>query len=1064
MVEQIKALFVPPAYPEDEDKARVAKLLHIILLALTILLSFNTVIAILLLQEVPAILINAATVVVTVALYITLHRGYVHLAAVLMVSLFWTAVTGVNFTITGFTIIIGSSYYVLVFLAGVLISKRASVIFAIMSILAAIVGYQLGIRGLLMAPSSSNPVVDVSSTASILLALAVVIYLNQQTLEQALDRSKRSQKALETYQAQLEERVVERTRDLALATEVGRTMQSMRNVDMLLTSAIRVIQAHFNLYFAQIYLVNEAENTLVLRAAEGQAAERLMRQGHYLTINMASINGRAAFEKRPLVVSNTAENPMFRPNPLLPFTRSEMAVPLKTAERVLGVLDLQSTQAGAFTEENLLVFEALAGQLSVALENAQFFTERQEATAALTQALAAAEAQTMHMAMVNEMANALESNPLDLKGVLGIADQYLQELIPSAFRSVALLNEDGETVTLIPLTQTQESPGGDLIFPLENSSIQRAVSEKRLVHFPEEVPFTAFMDTTMLAAQQMQSGMVAPLIIGSKVLGTLNLASERPSTYTQIDTNFILQLTNLLATHIESQHLKDRLQRLALLVETHPDLIGIISLTGQTTYLNASGLALLGLPPDADVSRVSYQDYFSEEDGRRFEQVGLATARANGIWDSQVTLHRADGSTVPVDVTVAPNYDASNKLIAYNVTLRDVTERAQAIEGQRQLTLQLEERLLQVNALQRTMTHEGWSQFLTSPSRLIQGYMYDNEQIRLLSKRDVVSGEIPHLVAEQSGENEAVMAAPMLVRGETIGVLGARNPSGEPLSSEQQDILTALSLEVAEALERARLFEETELAREQMNALYSGSERVVRAKSLDEVLQALIAATPLSRMDRADFLFFDRPWEEEEPELLTVTAVWEKGSSSSLTALTAVGIQIPITELPTVRRMTKDSPVIFLDMAGEQSDSEDLVWLKEKAGASSALFFPLVVGDQWFGILTAQSFRPITLSDDEIRQIISLTDQAASVSQTQQLFEQARDRARREQVLREVTARVYAATDAEAVLRTAVREVNRVLGLDTFIYLDENAADSPGSNGRHHAAEPAVLAPEQTEL
>ncbi|HSO27381.1 MAG TPA: hypothetical protein VLS48_04885, partial [Anaerolineales bacterium] len=92
MVKQIKALFTPPVYPEDEDKTRIVRLLHIILLALTILLLFNTIVAILLLQNTLATLLNSATVFITIALFTVLRRGYVQAAAILTVSIFWVVV------------------------------------------------------------------------------------------------------------------------------------------------------------------------------------------------------------------------------------------------------------------------------------------------------------------------------------------------------------------------------------------------------------------------------------------------------------------------------------------------------------------------------------------------------------------------------------------------------------------------------------------------------------------------------------------------------------------------------------------------------------------------------------------------------------------------------------------------------------------------------------------------------------------------------------------------------------------------------------------------------------
>lgn len=181
----------------------------------------------------------------------------------------------------------------------------------------------------------------------------------------------------------LEERVAEQTRDLTLAAEVGQRISTERNLDSLLTAAAQLIKDRFDLYHAQIYLTNSTEQLLILRASTGEAGRELLRRGHRLTVGPGSINGAAAANRQPVIVANTQQDPTFRPNPLLPDTRSEMAVPLLAGNRVVGVLDLQSTQAEALSEANLSAFQTLAGQLAVAIENASLFTEVETARTTL---------------------------------------------------------------------------------------------------------------------------------------------------------------------------------------------------------------------------------------------------------------------------------------------------------------------------------------------------------------------------------------------------------------------------------------------------------------------------------------------------------------------------------------------------------------------------------------------------------------------------------------------------------------------------------------------------------
>ncbi|MEZ4644082.1 MAG: GAF domain-containing protein [Chloroflexota bacterium] len=118
---------------------------------------------------------------------------------------------------------------------------------------------------------------------------------------------------------------------------------------------------------------------LFLRAGTGNVGQDLPRRRHSLPVDTKSINGRAVFEKQSVVVNDTKTSNLFKPNPLLPETRSEMAIPLMVAGQVLGVLDLQSTQPGSLREESLPVFDVVASQLAISLENARLYAEASEA-------------------------------------------------------------------------------------------------------------------------------------------------------------------------------------------------------------------------------------------------------------------------------------------------------------------------------------------------------------------------------------------------------------------------------------------------------------------------------------------------------------------------------------------------------------------------------------------------------------------------------------------------------------------------------------------------------------
>ena len=177
-----------------------------------------------------------------------------------------------------------------------------------------------------------------------------------------------------------EQRVAERTHDLELASDVGRAMtEKVANLTELLSHAVELIRSRFDLYYTQIYMADVSGNNLNLQAGTGHVGQELLRRRHHLPISSGSLNGRAAADRTPLIVADTLKSGSFLPNPLLPLTRSEMAVPLIANGKILGVLDMQSERPDTFRESNLPAFQVLAGQLAIAIQNARLFQQAEEA-------------------------------------------------------------------------------------------------------------------------------------------------------------------------------------------------------------------------------------------------------------------------------------------------------------------------------------------------------------------------------------------------------------------------------------------------------------------------------------------------------------------------------------------------------------------------------------------------------------------------------------------------------------------------------------------------------------
>ena len=177
----------------------------------------------------------------------------------------------------------------------------------------------------------------------------------------------------------LEEQVAERTQQLETVVAISQRLTGILDLSDLLRQVVIIIKETFDYYHAHIYLLDDKGETLVMAEGYGEAGQEMKRQGHSISLYASkSLVARAAREGRIITVENVREDPNWLPNTLLPDTHSEMAVPVMSGGKVVGVLDVQSQEIGGLTGQDEAVLQALANQIATAVRNAYLFTETQE--------------------------------------------------------------------------------------------------------------------------------------------------------------------------------------------------------------------------------------------------------------------------------------------------------------------------------------------------------------------------------------------------------------------------------------------------------------------------------------------------------------------------------------------------------------------------------------------------------------------------------------------------------------------------------------------------------------
>lgn len=184
---------------------------------------------------------------------------------------------------------------------------------------------------------------------------------------------------VQATRASLEQRVVDRTRALALSSDLSRRLSTLLDRRQLVAEVVEQLQQTFNYYHVHMYLWDEAHQNLVMVGGTGEAGRVMLSRGHQIPRGRGLV-GRAAEANLPVLVPDTVKDPKWLPNPLLPDTRAEVAVPIVVGDRVLGVLDVQHNLVNGLQQDDTELIQSVANQVAIALQNIRAYEQvRQQA-------------------------------------------------------------------------------------------------------------------------------------------------------------------------------------------------------------------------------------------------------------------------------------------------------------------------------------------------------------------------------------------------------------------------------------------------------------------------------------------------------------------------------------------------------------------------------------------------------------------------------------------------------------------------------------------------------------
>ncbi len=352
--------------------------------------------------------------------------------------------------------------------------------------------------------------------------------------------------------AHLFQQAERRAGQLQTSAQVSQFASSILELDMLLPRLVDLIMAAFNYDHVQIFLMDREDRFAELRASTGEAGQKLLDAQHKLEKGSMSVIGAVTAEARPVLALDTGTvDVVHKPNPFLPHTRSEMALPLIIKGKVVGALDVQSNRSNAFNDEDVSVLTTLAAQISVAIDNARLFEQAEHRASDMSLLFAvttaAASAETLADAL-NHVASDLRDSLNALTVGIYLPVIYVDEITDAqrmTMRAEAIAGFDQ------PLSEILEIPVGstDSIIGMA-ADIGRPRIINRVPDEPDYLPLSG----------EAQSAVVVPLLTGNEIIGLITMENSRSYAYSHETLTLLQTMGGTLTALIQNQQLLEQLQ------------------------------------------------------------------------------------------------------------------------------------------------------------------------------------------------------------------------------------------------------------------------------------------------------------------------------------------------------------------------------------------------------------------------------------------------------------------------------------------------------------------------
>ncbi len=345
-----------------------------------------------------------------------------------------------------------------------------------------------------------------------------------------------NQAAVAIENARIYEQERKRTTQLELLAGITQKIASILDLDELLSQVVRMIGETFGYYYTSIFMVEAESDELVMRAGAGPFDETLI--GLRLKIGQEGICGWVAYSGEPLLVNDVGREPRYYSTEESKDTRSELAVPIKLKGEVIGVLDVQSVELGAFSQDDVSILQTLADQLAVAVENARLYQNERRRTAQLS--------------VVNQVARQAASI-LDLEQLLQETVAAIQQRFNYYHVGLFLLDETaGELAMGAIAGGFEEVAPPDYRQAIGEGIIGRAAETGQLLLANDVSREPRYIKPGFIEESPTKAELCVPLKLAGQVIGVLDIQSTQLNAFDETDLMAMETLAGQIAVAIEN--------------------------------------------------------------------------------------------------------------------------------------------------------------------------------------------------------------------------------------------------------------------------------------------------------------------------------------------------------------------------------------------------------------------------------------------------------------------------------------------------------------------------------